>query len=74
MDCALTHVGATCYLPLAEFLLVSIPTRAIRFVLTSVLAAMIAAPLRRRVRERTLIHIHLLAWTAFYTAYFVMVR
>ena len=48
--------------------------RAIRFVLTSVLAAMIAAPLRRRVRERTLIHIHLLAWTAFYTAYFVMVR
>ena len=60
--------------PLLEFLLVSIPARAIRFVLTSVLAAIIAAPLRRRVRERTLIHIHLLAWTAFYTAYFVMVR
>jgi hypothetical protein len=60
--------------PLLEFLLASIPARAIRFALTSVLASMIAAPLRARLRERTLVHIHLLAWTAFYTAYFVMVR
>jgi membrane protein YqaA with SNARE-associated domain len=56
--------------PLVDFLLVSIPARAIRFVLTSVLASVIAAPLRRRVRERTLVHIHLLAWSAFYAAYF----
>ena len=58
--------------PLMELLLTSIPARAIRFVLTSVLAALIAAPLRRRMRERTLLHIHLLVWTAFYTAYFAM--
>jgi membrane protein YqaA with SNARE-associated domain len=56
--------------PLVDFLLLSIPARAIRFVLISVLASIIAAPLRRRVRERTLIHIHLLAWSAFYAAYF----
>jgi membrane protein YqaA with SNARE-associated domain len=60
--------------PLLELLIVSGPARAIRFVLTSILASMIAAPLRRRLRERTLIQIHLLAWTAFYTAYFVMVH
>src|ERR1043166_7561609 len=56
--------------PLVEFLLVSIPARAIRFVLTTLLAAAIAKSLRKRLRERTLVHIHLLAWTAFYTAYF----
>jgi membrane protein YqaA with SNARE-associated domain len=58
--------------PLLEFLLVSIPARAIRFLLTTLLASAIAAPLRPRVRERTLVHIHLLAWTAFYTSYFAM--
>jgi membrane protein YqaA with SNARE-associated domain len=56
--------------PLFELLLVSIPARAIRFVLTSVLASLVASALRPRVRERTIVHIHLLAWTAFYAAYF----
>lgn len=56
--------------PLVEFLLVSIPARAIRFLLTTLLASAIAS--RLRLRERTLVHIHLLAWTAFYTAYFAM--
>lgn len=58
--------------PLAAFLLASIPARALRFVLATALASAIAAPLRRRVRERTLIHIHLLVWTAIYTAYFAL--
>jgi membrane protein YqaA with SNARE-associated domain len=58
--------------PLAEFLFASIPARAARFLLTTALASAVAALLRDRVRERTLLHIHLLAWTAFYTAYFAM--
>lgn len=56
--------------PLVPLLLAIIPARAIRFALASIAAALIAAPLRRRVRERTLITIHLFAWTAFYTIYF----
>lgn len=56
--------------PLLDLLLVTVPARAIRFVLTSALASLIAGALRERVRERTLVHIHLLAWTAFYSAYF----
>lgn len=46
--------------PLLPFLLVTIAAR----------GALIAASLRRRVRERTLVTIHLLFWTALYTTTF----
>jgi membrane protein YqaA with SNARE-associated domain len=56
--------------PLLPFLLATIAARGVRYLLSSLAAALIAAPLRRRVRERTLLMIHLVFWTALYTTTF----
>jgi len=56
--------------PLVPFLLATAAARGLRFLLSSVAAALVAAPLRRRVRERTLLTLHLLFWTAVYTVQF----
>ena len=58
--------------PVTAFLLISIPARAIRFLLTSALAAGLAYALRRSTPAplSVAIAIHGALWTAFYAAYF----
>lgn len=53
-------------------LLVSIPARLVRFLLTAAMAA--AVRRATRVPARIAITIHLAVWTAFYAAYFTMMR
>ena len=59
------------HLSLATLVLITIPARAIRFVLTSAIASFAATALRKKVHERSIIAIHLIVWTAFYVVYFI---
>jgi membrane protein YqaA with SNARE-associated domain len=58
------------HLSLATLVLITIPARAIRFVLTTALASFAASALRKRIQQRTIVAIHVIVWTAFYVMYF----
>lgn len=56
---------------LATLVLITIPARAIRFVILSAIASFAATVLRKRISDRSIVAIHLFLWTAFYLVYFM---
>ena len=56
--------------PLLGFILVTMLSRLSRFVLLTLLAALFRKALCRRLSPRSLLAMHLVLWTAFYSVYF----
>ena len=56
---------------LLTLVVITIPARAIRFILLSAIASFAASALRKRIPEKSIVVIHLLLWAAFYLVYFM---
>jgi membrane protein YqaA with SNARE-associated domain len=56
---------------LLTLIAITIPARAIRFILLSAIASFVASALRKRIPEKRIVVIHILLWAAFYLVYFM---
>ena len=66
------HAGAQ-QVPLATFLLISLPARLIRFSITAAIAWLIGRSFKRLSRS-ALVRLHASVWLCFYAVYFLLIR
>ena len=66
------HAGAQ-QVPLATFLLISLPARLLRFIITATIAWVVGWYLKRWPRSR-LVRLHTFVWLGFYAVYFLLVQ